>query len=213
MGVGGTRSQSGHPPLLRTALVLGVLIVVGFALWILSLSQKNRSLGEALEQRNAIIRHIEVREVQLEEELTETRTQLTSATKAVAHVGEQTKELAVEVGRLNGEVEYFQQSYVRIREDREQLIQRVLDLEQERARLARRLSSIPELRLAIREAVEARHTAQRHARLQALRTRQDTLRRYAADGNQGYLVRNGRPTAGRPTMWIRVHEPEPLLIK
>jgi hypothetical protein len=131
----------------------------------------------------------------------------------VAQFGEQTQGLEAEVGRLNGEVERFQESYVRIREEREQLIQRVLDLEQERVRLAKRLSSIPELRLAIREAVEVRRSAERQARLQTLMARKDLARRDAAEGNQGYLVRDGRPTASRSTMWIRVHEPEPLLIQ
>ena len=211
LGIWGMRSATVRPLLLRTALVLGVLLVAGFTLWVLSLSQKNRALGEALEQRNAIIRHVEAREATLEDELAAARAQLASTSNTVAHFGEQTQELEAEVGRLNGEVERFQQSYVRIREEREQLIQRVLDLQQERLRLAKRLSSIPALRLAIREAVEARSSAQRHARQQTLMARKDAARRYALEGNQGYLVRNGRPTAGRSTMWIRVHEPEPVI--
>jgi hypothetical protein len=187
-----------HPVLRRIALFLGTLLLAGFALWALSLSQKNRALGEALEQRNAILVRIEQREAALERELMSARAQLASASTAVANFGEQTQTLEDEVGRLSGEVERFQQSYVRLREEREQLIQRVLASEQERLRLAARLSSIPELRLAIREAVKARHSA-------------DTARQHAAEGNRGYLVRRGQPTAGRSTMWIRVHEVEPLL--
>ena len=211
VALGGMRSASISPFIFRTALVLGALLVAGFTLWVLVLSQKNRSLGEAIQQRNAIIRHVEAREAQLKDQLTAARTQLASASNTVAHFGQQTQELGAEVGRLNGEVERFQQSYVRIREDREQLVQRVLDLEQERVRMAKRLSSIPELRLAIREAVETRRSAQRHARVQTLMARKEAVRQRALKGNQGYLVRDGRPTAGRSTMWIRVHEPEPLI--
>jgi len=200
-----------QPVLRRTVLVLGVLLVAGFAVWVLSLSQRNLALGEALKQRTAIIRHIEQREVVLERELTSARAQLASASTTAANVGAQAQELEAEVGRLSGEVERFQQSYVRLREEREQLIQRVLELEQERLRLAGRLSSIPDLRLAIREAVEARRLAQRQARTQTVMARVDAARQFAAEGNRGYLVRNGRPTAGRSTMWIRVHEPEPLI--
>ena len=200
-----------QPLLVRTALVLGALLVAGFAVWVFSLAQKNRALGEAVEQRNAIIRHVEQREQRLEQALAEAAAQLTAVSQAAAQFGRQTSELETEVGRLNGEVERFQDSYVRIREERKQLIQQVLELEQERTGLAKRLSSIPELRRAIREAVEARRSLQRQARLQTLRSRAAARRPDAPDGNHGYLVRNGQPVATHSTVWIRVHDPEPLL--
>jgi len=175
------------------------------------LSKKTRSLGEALEQRNAIFRYMEQREAALERELTFAKAQLTTASTAAASFGEQTQELQTEVGRLSGDVERFQASYVQLREEREQLMQRVMALEQQRLQLAARLSSIPDLRRAIREAVEARRRAQRQARAHTLLARAEAARQSTTEGNRGYLVRNGQPTAGRSTMWIRVHEPEPLL--
>jgi len=202
-----------QPALLRIALMFGVLLVAGCVVWALTLSQKNRALGDALQQRNAILRRVEQRAAVLDRDLTSARSQLASAATAVAKFGEQTQTLEHEVGRLSGEAERFQQSYVQLREEREQLIQRVLESQQERLRLAARLSSIPELRLAIREAVEARRRAQRQAR-RSLRARADAARQQAAgEGNRGYLVRHGQPTAGRSTMWIRVHEVEPLITK
>jgi len=200
-----------QPVLRRVTLVLGVLLAAGFAVWVLTLSQKNRSLGEALEQRNAIIRYMEQREAALERELTSAQAQLATASTTAAAVGEQTQNFQAEVERLNGEVERFQESYVRLREEREQLVQRVLKLEQERLQLAARLSSLPALRVAIREAIEARRLAQRQARERTLAASADATRQFAAEDNHGYLIRNGRPTAGRATMWIRVHEPEPFL--
>ena len=208
------RTRRPQPVFLRAALVLGALLAMGCVVWALTLSQKNRALGEALQQRNTILRRVEQRDAALDRELTSARTQLASASTAVATFGEQTQTLEHEVGRLSGEVERFQQSYVRLREEREQLIQRVMASEQERLRLAVRLSSIPELRLAIREAVEARRRAQRQARRRFLAARANTARQHATgEGNGGYLVHQGQPTAGRSTMWIRVHEPEPLLTK
>ncbi|MDP3702940.1 MAG: PilZ domain-containing protein [Candidatus Omnitrophota bacterium] len=200
-----------RPLIVRIALVLGVLLVAGLAVWVFSLSQKNHALGEAVEQRNAMIRHVEQREQRLEQALAAAVTQLTDVSKAAVQFSQQTSDLETEVGRLSGEVERFQESYVRIREEREQLIDRMMALEQERVGLTERLSSIPALRLAIQEAIAARRSAQRQIRLQALTTRKAIDRQYATEGNRGFLVRNGQPTATRSTVWIRVYDPEPLL--
>jgi hypothetical protein len=195
----------------RVILVLGLLLAAGFAVWAVTLFQKTRSLGEALEQRHAIIRYLEQREAAMERELASAKTQLAAASATAASFSEQTQQLQAEVGRLGGEVERFQESYVRLREEREQLMQRVLELEQQRLQLTARLSSVPDLRRAIQEAVEARRLAQRQARTPAYSARADAARQSAVAGNRGYLVRNGRPTAGGATLWIRVHEPEALL--
>ena len=112
------RTLKPPPVLLRAAFVLGALLAIGCVVWALALSQKNRALGDALEQRNMILRRVEQREAALDRELTSARSQLASASIAVANFGEQTQTLESEVGRLSGEVERFQQSYVQLREER-----------------------------------------------------------------------------------------------
>ena len=112
-----------RPLFLRITLVLGALLVAGFAVWVFSLSQKNRALGEAVEQRNTIIRHIEQRGQQLEQALAAAATQMTAVSTAAVQFGRQTADLETEVGRLNSEVERFQESYVRVREEPQPPIQ------------------------------------------------------------------------------------------
>ena len=62
--------------------------------------------------------------------------------------------------------------------------------------------------LAIRDAVESRKQAQQAERLAMLKARRDEQERWLAQGNRGYLIRDGRPTIGRSTVWIRVRELE-----
>jgi len=74
--------------------------------------------------------------------------------------------------------------------------------------MLKRFSSIGDLRLAIREAVEARKQARQASRLSRLATRRVSVDRQLADGNRGYLIRDGQPTVSAGTRWIRVHEPQ-----
>ena len=98
-------------------------------------------------------------------------------------------------------------SYLQVQEERDRFIQQALELEQERASLASRLSSIPELRRAIEEAIEVRKQARQAERLTRLEGRR-TADHELTQGNRGYLIREGRPTIGLSTVWVHVHELE-----
>lgn len=222
-----TRSQqpphpaSSAPPLVRRSLMMaGVTVafaVLGYlAYQLLEIQQENRQLGEVIGQRDLAIHslndraaYLKAREAELQQELTRSRTQLELASESVSQLGAKTQDMEDNISRLNEEVERFQQSYVQVREEREELMQRVLDLQQERMLLQKKLASVPDLHRAIREAIRTRKQEQRLARLkalQAVRTQAETD--WAIQGNRGYLVRDGKPTGGRPTMWIRVLDPE-----
>ena len=133
----------------------------------------------------------------------------------VARLDELAQRLGGAAERLGQEVDWFQGSYVRTREEREELWQRVQDFSQERTLRTQQSVSIPELHRAIREAIESRQAAARplipllpggSAALFLPRPRTDL----ALDGNRGYVVWEGRPTSGEPSLSIRVHDPEPL---
>ena len=197
-----------------TATVLGGMVVVRR---FHALQHENLQFASALQQRDSTITQLAHDGARLQEELKVARTQLSSTAEKLQRVDERTQHLTGEVERLNRNAEAIQQSYLRVRQQREQLTQHLLELQQEnttlaqeRAHLAGRLSSLPELRPAIREAIEVRrHEAavQRRARRQAKR---EAERDQAIGGNQGYLIREGRQTINQSTVWIRVHEPESL---
>ena len=192
---------------LGAAMLIGSLV----SRWVQSLRQENQQLQAELQQRNLLISTLEQDEAQLQEELEATKARFVATTEEVARLDQQAKWLEMEVQRLGQDVERFQGSYVQVREEREALMQRVLDLEQERTALTRRLSSVSELRRAIREAVDARNQTAQAQRRRIIEAKREASRQGSLTGNRGYLLRKGRSTAGTATMWIRVHEPEPLL--
>ena len=191
-------------------LLAAALIGTFIYRWVRSLQQENRRLQAELEQRDGVITQLEQEERRLQGELEAANQRFSQTAEEVARLHQQATVLERDVQRLGQEVGQFQDSYAQLREEREELMQRALDLELERTYLARRLSSLSELKVAIREAIEARNHAQRtqwYARAQALR---EADRQALANGNRGYLIRNGRPTTSSATMQIRVHEPEAL---
>ncbi len=190
--------------------LVGCVIASPLCLWIWSLRHENQRLQTTIQQRDMLINGLEHHAQALQQELGAAKIQLTHTVSQVMRLDQQSQHLAGDVQRLTNDVAQVQQSYLQVREEREALMQRVLALEQQRLELARRLSSIPDLRVAIRDAVRARTEAQRAQRRAPLQARQETGPSQGGQGNRGYLVRGGQPTVSRSTVWIRVHEPETI---
>ena len=196
------------------------LIAAGIVIWLwgTTLQRESRRLREGVAQRNAVIVALQQREEQLahretvlQQELGTAKAHLASATGEMARLDQQAQWLTGDAQRLTQEVEWFQQSYAQVQQERTQLIQQVVSLEQERLQLVGRLSSLPELHVAIREAIEAHKQAEAEARRTHVRLLRSTDAGIRDGDNQGFVVRDGRPTLSRgsgSTMWIRVHEPE-----
>jgi len=204
---GGPRGPAAPMGRRRTLVMAGVsagLVALG---WMWLLFTENRRLQATAEQRERVIGQLEEEGTRLALELGAANTQLAETSSEVARLDQETQGLGEQIGRLTTEIDQVKTSYLQVREEREQLMQRVLDIEQERASLASRLSSIPELRRAIEEAIEARKHARQAERLTRLEGRR-SADRDLTQGNRGYLIREGRPTIGLATVWVRVHEPE-----
>jgi hypothetical protein len=229
----GIASGVSSSTIMRSVLSAGLvwMLAVGIVgiVWGLWLNQQNRQLGDAIHQRNAVINQLEEQEQRLSLELGAANSRFAQTTQEVVRLDTQTRQLGSTLEGLTQELDRVQQSYAAAGNERDALIQRVLDLEQqkayserqrtlseserakleqERSRLALRLSSLPELRLAIREAVKVRRQAQRAKRRLFIQQQREAERKALAAGNYGYLVREGIPTASRSTVWIRVHEPD-----
>lgn len=220
-----TASPAGRAPIaqrsvgqrsaLTWSLSLGaglVLIAAGVMayLWGRSLQEENRGLEAVVRQRNAIIAQLHQNDTRLHRELETAKEHLASTTAEVARLDQQAQALGNNVQRLNEDVDRVQTSYAQVREERDALMQHVLDLEQERLILSRKLSSLPELRVAIREAIEDRKRAQGQWYARWFRA-QEQADRSTIEGNRGYLIQDGQPTNPHSTLWIRVHEPESLV--
>ena len=206
-------------PLLIGGAACGLLAALLIGAWVLLLHQQNQQLEMAVKRRNATIFRLKQQESRIQQELGSAKTHLAATSSEVARLDQLTQRLGGEAHRLNQDVEQFQESYVNVREEREELLQRLQDLTQERTLLARQSVAIPELHLAIREAIEAREAGRRFlpsaiplfsggtASAATSRPRKDL----SLDGNRGYLLWKGQPTiSGSSTLSIRVHDPEPL---
>ena len=198
---------------LAGAIIASILISGLVVSWMITMDRENRELETSIQHRNMVIHRLQREGNRLQQELGSAKVHLVEAAGEVARLDQQTRFLGGEAGRFQNDAGQFQQSYTQARDERDQLMQRVLDLEQERLVLSRRLTSIPELRAAIREAVERRRKveeAERRARIQAIR---EAERQRLANGNRGYLIREGRDTtvSGEGTVWIKVHDPESAL--
>lgn len=191
--------------------------------WIAPLKQQTKALSTQVEQREAIIstlqgreRELAQRQLELKGELENAKSNLAAASQEMMQLDAQSQQASGDAQRLSQEVQLFQQSYARVQAEREQLIQQVMQLEQERLQLRHKLSSLPELQVAIREAIDARRLEQRETRRTQRAQWLQSLGQ-ATDGpdteireqdNRGYIIKDGKPTVTRSTVWIRVKEPE-----
>ena len=155
-----------------------------------------------------VINQLAQEETQLKGDLATAQQHLSDTATEVARLDQVAQGFGQQVAQLSGQVTQVQQSYDQVRQEREELLQRVLDLETERMLLLRRLSSIDDLRLAIREAIETRKSERQAHWLSLIRTQRMADMQESASGNRGYLVRDGRPTMNNATVLIRVHDPE-----
>lgn len=182
-------------------------------LWVLSLQGENRLLATEMSHRDAMISLLQQHNTRLAVELGTAKSSLEATTAEVVRLDRQTQQLGNEIQHLTTGVGEVQRSYRQVREERDQLMQQVLGLEQERAALEKRLSSVDELRLAIRETIEARRLAQGVQRQLLAQERRTADLQLLTDGNQGYLIREGRstlaPRTGGGGVIIRVLDPQP----
>ena len=173
----------------RSGIIAGASLAIAGFLWGFSLRGDKQALVATLDQRDATIAQLRQQETLLRQELGATKSSLASTTEEIARLDQQAQFLGHAVEQLGQEVEHAQSSFGQLREDREQLMQRLLDLLQERAYLIKRMDAMQQLDTAIQDAIETR--------------------RGPTSGNQGYVV--GEAAANpRPTLWIRVHDPEAL---
>ena len=194
--------------LLAVGGVFLAFLTAAGVLWVRSIQWENRQLQAIVEQRNRVINQLSQEETQLKQELVTAQEHLAATAGEVARLDQIAQGFGQQVAQLSGEVSQVKQSYEQARQEREELLQRVLDLETERMLLMRRLSSIDELRLAIREAIQTRKTDRQVHWLSLIRSQRMADAQELANGNRGYLVKDGRPTMSGSTVLIRVHEPE-----
>jgi len=190
-----------------SAVIFGPLLGVLMLIQLLTLRQENRQLQELNEQRSVIIRQLGEQQNQLQQELSSTKSFLAATVEEVTRLDRQAQQLEGELSTLTTDVGKVQASYDAVKAEREELMQRVMDLQLERTALTKQLKVTQELREAITDAIRARRLIRRDAPPVSASKPPDVL-----VGNRGYIIYDGRPTVAKSTMWIRVLNPSAGLI-
>lgn len=183
-------------------LLLGGLLIAALALWILILQRKNEQLLQALAERTMLVSQLEARQQQLQEQVKQTGLEALDSAAEVQRLKSHTARLEGEVEWLAQNLRDLKEAYARVQLERRHLEQRQVELTQ-------RLTSLPHLRQAMREAIRVRRRQRWEAWRQRAARLRETNRLASQHGNHGYVVYQGRPTltAGQ-RLAIHVHAPE-----
>lgn len=200
------RDPATRREVLQWGLLCGLFVAMLCGGVLLALQQDNWRLETVLHARNATVEHLGEQGARLQGELDTAIANLSATSEEVARLHEQAQALEGNAHQFSEEVARFQHSYAQLQRERSALIDRVLELEQERSIVSRRSVSLDELHVVIQETI-ARKQATRSLYSWVLPgTERD---QWVKAGNRGYLVQDGRSTASdRPSIQVRVHEPE-----
>ena len=184
-------------------LLFGLAILSGVSLWrMMSVEREKRRVASAYEQAQQTLKQLEEERVHLNQELSGAHETIEKQTGEMANLQQELKSLGGQLEQTTTELSALQREHQQLRSTNASLLS-------ERQQLEAKLSSIQELRLAIRE-VKRKMNDQRlaawRAHIQAMKAA-DQQR--LASGNRGYLVRGGVPTLGsRSELQVRVLQPQ-----
>jgi chromosome segregation ATPase len=178
--------------LILTVLLVGVTIFSVFK-YVMTLKEKyalQNSLKEAKEQAVALELAIE-KERELHKSLAQENLTLKDELKAntdkLAQLDAELQDYQKTIERLTSEVGLAKAENTALREEKDNLVEELNQVSQERDTLKARLGSMPELKKTIRE-------VKVQIRKAKVRMREISKKRRVIEGNRGFLVKNGRST-------------------
>ncbi len=198
-------------PIQRGRIIVGALLVaLAVSSWrTFSLEGEKRRLEGSYERARAQLVRLLDEHGLLEEELT-------GAVDEAGITGVEVQTLRREMARLQKRLDETMVGLTALQIEREALVQENMSLAEEleivtseKQQLEAKFSSIKELRLALRSVkrkMRDRRWAAWRARVAAQRTKDERL---LAEGNRGFIVRDGQATLGVGTkLHVRVLEPQ-----
>lgn len=194
----------------RSRIVLVVLAVIAAAsVWrTASTEQQRRQLSSAYGEAQQLLDEVNRERDRLNSELSQARQTVEGQAGDMANLKEELSAVQGKLQETLAQITSLQREQAALRQQNASLSTRLSAATEERAQLDARLSNIKELKLAIRD-VRRKVWQQRFA---AWRARIEQLRHQDEDrlvsGNRGYLVRDGKSTAG-PATRLQVHVLEP----
>jgi len=186
---------------LRKALIAflvgaGLVSIVHYSF----LLQEKTRLSRALEEMNARVSNLEIEKAQLVQSLNSGRDALKKLdednarlTQTIKAQGESISALTAEVEKTNGKLEELNSRYALIRCENSALKSQLLFVVKEEEKMRFSMTSLPELKKAIRGLKKKKI----HARISPVIRKQRINKAdkgQMLEGNRGFLVRDGKPT-------------------
>ncbi len=199
-------AQQNTSRLIFWVLGLGVLVTAALAT---KVELDKRRLSIAYRQTQQTLAQIEAERAHLNDELNKARQTLESH-------GMNMENLQEELDQLQASLQQHEQDIARLRQEQTDLQQTNADLtqqltlvKQEKGELEAKLSSLKELKLAIRSVRQKLWQQRWQVWLARVKAQQVEDQEALARGNHGYFVRDGVPTIGSVTkLQVRVLEPQ-----
>jgi len=195
----------------RNQIVLVVLVVaVAASLWrTLSLESQKHRITTAYNEAQQTLAELQTEHAQLNAELSSAKKTIQGQSADLSGLQNELQQVKDQLDKNMTELTSLQQQHEQLREHDASLTTQIGSLVSEKAQLEAKLSSIKELRLAIRD-VRRKIWDERWAAWRAHVEEQRVAdQRALAEGNRGFLVRGGLPTVGSSrTLHVNVLEPQ-----
>jgi chromosome segregation ATPase len=189
-------------------IALGVAMVA--SLWrTVALQQEKNRINSAYEQAKGTLSQLQTERDRLTEELSGAHQTLKDQAGEIEGLQKDLQGVQQRLDQTVVELSSLQREHESLRQANMSLTTQLASVTQEREALQQKLSSIPELKQAIRE-IRRKMSDERwaawRARVQAFR---EADQRALETGNRGYVLRSGAPTLGaRTKLQVHVLEPE-----
>jgi chromosome segregation ATPase len=157
----------------------------------------------------AALTQLEEERVQLNEELSQARQTLDSQATNLEQLQGELGRVHARLGQAEQEISRLQSEQAALRQGNVNLIDQLTTVVQEKQVLEAKLSSLQELRLAMRSVKQRLREERWQAWLAHVESERAEDQRQLAQGNHGFVVRNGVSTLGaRSSLQVRVLQPE-----
>lgn len=197
---------TGRSRVLAMVLAGLALASLGRAVWV---EREKQRVAKAYEEARRLATQLSEERERLNGQLVEAQQTVEGQAGAMASLRKELDGLQHRLTESLTELASLQREHVRLREEHGTLATQLSSTITENQQLQSRLSSLKELRLAIREVhwkISAQRLASWRARLQA---RREVDRDLTLAGNRGYVVREGKSTlSGSPRLHVHVLEPQ-----
>ena len=196
-----------------TRTVLIVLIgVVALAIVAIKGELDKRKLSADYVKAQTTVRQLENDWVRLNQELSEARQTVETQSSDLSQLHGQFEQIQARLAQTEGEVTQLRADYAKLQDTSTDLSDQLALATKEREALQSKLSSVHELKLALRDLRQKVWKQRWQAWLDHIQAQRQGAATQLAQGNRGYVVRNGASTLNAATpstrLQVRVLDPE-----